>query len=158
MTKIVVIILSILLTFFPNSVSLLGAYQDATYPGEKVVTERVIEAVENGDVEAIEEMMSQYVKSNNATLSEDIKRLMSTMEGNIKEAYWYAGAHDSIIKNYDLYESYGTWVIKFETDKSDYKLHVTWIRANTDKPEMVGLSSLSLSDMEYNILAEVYAI
>ena len=78
------------------------------------------------------------------------------MEGEILKAYWYSGSHDSVKKDYDSYESYRTWQIKFETDVSNYKLHVTWVRANTNKPDMVGMSSLSLSDMEYNLLDEVY--
>lgn len=157
MTKIIVSFLAVLLMFFPDSVTLKGIYQDLTYPGEKVITERVIEAVKNDDVEAIEEMMSQYVKSNNENLSEDIEKLMNTIEGDINDAYWYAGSSDSVKKDYDSYESYRTWSIKFETENSVYKLNVTWVRANTNKPEKVGMSSMSLFDMERNLLATVYA-
>lgn len=156
MTKIIAFIISLLLTIFPNSVTLIGAYQDATYPGEQVITERVITAVKNGDVKAIEEMISPYIKNNHENLSEDIEGLINAMEGEILKAYWYSGSHDSVKKDYDSYESYRTWQIKFETDVSNYKLHVTWVRANTNKPDMVGMSSLSLSDMEYNLLDEVY--
>ena len=73
MTKIIAFIISLLLTIFPNSVTLIGAYQDATYPGEQVITERVITAVKNGDVKAIEEMISPYIKNNHENLSEDIE-------------------------------------------------------------------------------------
>ena len=155
MTKIIVSFLTVLLMFFPDSVTLKGIYQDLTYPGEKVITERIIEAVKNDDVEAIEEMMSPYSSENVENLSEKIKTVTDAIEGNIKNAYWYSGSSDSVKKDYDSYESSRTWVIKFETDISNYKLHVTWIRANTAKPEMVGLDALSVSDMDYNLLAEL---
>lgn len=155
MTKIIVSFLTVLLMFFPDSVTLKGIYQDLTYPGEKVITERIIEAVKNDDVEAIEEMMSPYSSENVENLSKKIKTVTDAIEGNIKNAYWYSGSSDSVKKDYDSYESSRTWVIKFETDISNYKLHVTWIRANTAKPEMVGLDALSVSDMDYNLLAEL---
>ena len=154
--RVLFIIVSFLLTFFPNSTSLLGFYQDLSYPGEQIITDQIIDAVKSKDIDALEEMMSPYAQENIEDLSGKLTELVNTMDGKIIKAGFDCGASDTVRKDYDSYVSYLTWSIEFKTDVTTYILYVTWVRADTVNSEIVGMKALSLFDSEHNLLAEVH--
>lgn len=154
--SIVLTIVTFLLTIFPWSASLEAKYQQLTYPGEMVVTENIIEAVKNKDAKAIENMLSYSTKKSSDGLLEQIEKLFNTIEGDIVDAGWYCGGHDSVKKDYASVESSTSWGIMFETTEDNYLLHVCWVRIDTIKPENVGMTGITLFDMDRNILTEVY--
>ena len=73
MKKIIVAILAILLTFFPNSGFLLSNYQNLTFLGKNVITDMLVEAIKNNDADTIEGMLSQHTKENGENLNSKIK-------------------------------------------------------------------------------------
>ncbi len=154
--SIILTIVTALLTIFPWSGNLQGTYQQLTFPGRDVIVDSVIEAVKHKDVKAIEEMLSESSKKRSDDLSVEIKNLIDTVEGEIVNASLYGNGDGSDYSNYGVKKSNRTWKIKFETTEKTYVLYVNWIIVDSQNPENVGLSSMSLSDLNDNLLAEAY--
>ena len=81
MIKIISAIIAFLLVLFPNSESLLGAQQQASFPGEKAVAKQIVEAIKDKDIDALIDMYCDAAKS---TGEVTIENLINSLEGNIK--------------------------------------------------------------------------
>ena len=62
--RILAIVFTFLLSIFPNSSYVLGCYQTYTYPGKHVITEQVMDAIINEDIDALIGMLSEESRNN----------------------------------------------------------------------------------------------
>ena len=62
--RILAVVFTFLLTIFPNSSYVLGCYQTYTYPGKHVITEQVMDAIINEDIDALIGMLSEERRNN----------------------------------------------------------------------------------------------
>lgn len=157
MTKIIISIVSVLLILFPFSSTLLGTYQQLTFPGVQEITDDIIDAVKSNDIVAIEEMLSKERKKNMDNPKKKIAEFLQTMEGEIINAEYKSSAREKDESGGGYVYSFRSWIIEFETTEETYWLFVNWVRADTREPDKVGMSSMFFTDTEHEILAELYS-
>ena len=156
MTKIIISIVSILLILFPFSSTLLGTYQQLTFPGVQEITSDIIDAVKSNDIEAIEDMFSEETKKNLEDPQKEIRGFLQTIDGEIIDAKYCRGTGEEDRSGAGYVYSFRGWIIKFETTEDTYFIQVNWIRADTKSPQRVGMSSLLLYDTDDNRIAAIY--
>lgn len=157
MKKIIVAILAILLTFFPNSGFLLSNYQNLTFLGEDAITDTIVEAINNNDADTIEAMLSQHTKENGENLNQKIKELIAVIDGDITEYREHGGGSDGEYSNNGVSIKDKSWDIYIKTDSdNEYLVCVSWVIVNTNKPEKVGMRTIYLTDTHYNVLSRIY--
>lgn len=157
MTKILALIFSILLIFFPDSAFVLANYQDWSFPGKAEITDSIVEAFNNDDADAIEEMLSQQTKENGENLNQKIKEMISVVDGEIIEYRDNGNGGDGDYVNNGVYVKYVSWDTYVKTDTSkEYVIGVSWDTVNTVNPKKVGMRTILLTDLSYNVLARVY--
>lgn len=155
MTKVIISMVSVLLILFPFSSTLLGTYQQLTFPGVQEITNDIIDAVKSNDVAAIEEMLSEETKHTMEDPQKEISEFLQTIDGDIISAKYLGGAGEKTRTDFGYCYKSKTWNIEFKTSKSTYWLWVTWVIADTQSPEHVGLDGISISDTGYKRLAEI---
>ena len=155
MKNFIIKILAFLLTMFPSCGTLLAPYQSLTYPGQIVVTDCIMNAIETGDITALEDMISISSKENMEDLPGNLTAIINSIDGEVVE-YSSLGTSDYDKSNYGSQISRRSWKIIFNTATEAYRLDVTWIVVNNHEPEEVGMRSMSLSDSEGNLLATTY--
>lgn len=157
MTKIIVTVLAILLTFFPNSSFLLSNYQNLTFLGEDAITDTIVEAINNNDADTIEAMLSQHTKENGENLNSKIKELIAAIDGNIIEYYDSGNGGDGEVSDGKAYVKDTLWSVYLKTDTgNEYQLYISWVIANTANPNKVGMKTMGLCDMNHNSLVHLY--
>ncbi len=157
MRKIILVIVTFLLTIFPNSVLLQGTYQGVAYPGDKVICNNIATAIESNDVEMIYEMFSDKNKDNNSKLAKQIEGLIANIDGKIITMEKSVGlGSSSEYHNYDERKESRDFVLQIKTDKQSYLLYIFWVNVDTECPEKVGLSGLNLFDSDRNLLYSAY--
>lgn len=155
MTKVIISIVSVLLILFPFSSTLLGTYQQLTFPGVQEITNDIIDAVKSNDVAAIEEMLSEETKQNMEDPQKEISEFLQTIDGEIINAKYHSGSGEEDRSGAGYVYSFRGWIIEFETTENIYWVWVSWVRADTKSPEHCGLVGISISDTSYNRLAEI---
>lgn len=140
MIKIISAIIAFLLMLFPNSGSLLGAQQQVLFPGEKAAAKQIVEAIKDNDIDALIDMYCDAAKSTGEVTTENLQNLINSIEGNIKNGGLYG--YDS--SDHGSQKSDRQLKIKIETDKGDYLIYASWVVADTEQPERVGLLQLTL--------------
>ncbi len=157
MTKIIVIILAVLLTIFPNSAFLLSNYQNLSFLGEDAITDIIVEAINNNDADTIEDMLSQHTKENGENLNQKIKELIAAIDGDIIEYYDSGNGGDGAYSNNGVSIKDKSWAIYIKTDSdSEYLVCVSWVIVNTINPDKVGMKTIYLTDTHHNVLARIY--
>jgi hypothetical protein len=157
LNKIRLIVLTFLLTIFPSCGILLGPYQSLTYPGQTVITDNVITAINAGDIDALEAMMSENNKKNIEDLPGKIGEFIDAIDGEIIEYSYAGGGYEKDISDYGERYSLRSWDVDVITDTESYRIIITWIAVNSNAPEKVGMSGISILDSEDNFLFSVYA-
>ena len=156
MTKILALIFSILLIFFPDSAFVLANYQDWSFPGTAEIQDSIVEAINNDDADAIEAMLSQYKIENGENLNQKIKNLIAAVDGEIIEYRDNGSGGDGDYVNAGVYIKDICWDVDVKTDNDEeYLLCISWIKVNTVNPQKVGMSSLRLCDTDFNRIATV---
>ena len=140
MIKIISAIIAFLLVLFPNSESLLGAQQQASFPGEKAVAKQIVEAIKDKDIDALIDMYCDAAKSTGEVTIENLDNLINSLDGNIKSG----GLHGYDSSDHGSQKSHRQLKIKIETDKEDYIIYASWIVTDTEQPERVGLIQLTI--------------
>lgn len=153
MRRLFVYVISILLMIFPESVSLQGTYQQLNFPGKMVVTDNIIDAIKDEDVERLYDMLSDSQKEK--CLSTEIEKMLDEFDDKIVDAEFYSNGLNSLKKDSTVVEEYMDWSIGFWTSKNFYELRVGWFIADTKNPQRVGLDFLILYDAKDNLLFEV---
>ena len=149
MTKIIISILSVLLIFFPFSQTLQAFYQNLTYPGQDVIIANVINAVENKDINAFEEMFSENKKDNIEQLPDKLQSMFNLIDGEIVNVEHCLGdGSESSKSGVGYVKKTCSWKFEIATTTNKYILIVSWIIVDTLRPQNVGLGSLKLMDSE----------
>ena len=157
MKKIIISILVVLLTIFPDSAFLLSNYQNLTFLGEDMITDMIVDAIKNNDADTIESMLSQHTKENGENLNQKIKGLIAVIDGDITEYREHGGGGDGEYSDNDVSIKDKSWDIYIKTDSgNEYLVCVSWIIVNTNKPEKVGMRTIYLTDTHYNVLSRIY--
>ena len=146
MTKIFTGFLAVLLFLFPFSSTLRAAYQNQLYLGKDAITANIIYAIESKDVDALEEMFSDGKKESVEKLENKLQDLVELIDGDIINAGFLVGAHDSDESSMGYKKSIRSWFIEIETTNDTYFLLVGWTKIDTSKPKNVGMTTLGLQD------------
>ena len=148
--QIFISILAFLLTIFPNSSTLLGNYQELTFPGMHEVSQQIVDAINNNDVEAFKEVLSPNMKKNVPDLDAKIQFLMDSIDKRIDEYEVRDGGGGST-SNYGYYEKTQVWSVLFEYNELTYRIVLRYEIANTKTPDDVGVITVRLmcSDFEH---------
>lgn len=148
MTKILALIVSMLLTFFPDSAFLESQAQQLAYPGDETVCREVAKAIISNDIEAIANMYCEADKNNSErNLTEQIQNLICAIEGTIIKAEKSHGlGSQSDRSDYGVYKSHRDFVLDIFTTETTYRLYIFWVTVDTEFPENVGMGSMLLID------------
>ncbi len=143
--SIILTIVTFLLTIFPWSSSLVAKKQQLTFPGNEIVINEIISAIETRDVSSLEEMYSKSQREEVDGLSNKIELLIDSIKGEMLEIIWLpSGGSD--YKNYGVAESTRSWKLIFTTSEDEYIIYVDWVIVDTINPDRVGLIGLTLFD------------
>ncbi len=106
---------------------------------------KIIEAIEEDDVEALESMMCLDIRTHTENLPEEIQKFYDLIEGEIVELSWDTGA-----MSYDNGRSRSgySYKISITTDKQRYTVSGTWEEINTEEPEETKIREMSLWSYE----------
>lgn len=156
MTKIIISIVSILLILFPFSSTLLGTYQQLTFPGVQEITSDIVDAIKSNDIEAIENMLSKEAKQRMGDPQKSISEFLQTIDGEIVDARQVGGGGESSESGAGYVYKVKTWTIEVKTSQNTYLLSITWIISDTRSTQHVGMSSMFFANTEHEILAELY--
>jgi len=154
--QIIAGILSFLLWIFPWSGTLLSLYQSASFPGESVVTKNIVDAINAGDIDAIEAMFSPDRKQTMDDLPGHIGALIDAIGGEVIEIRFNGAGYSSSESGTGRAYNYRSWARYLDTETETYILDIGWMITNSSAPREVGLGSLHLSDLQGNILAHTY--
>ncbi len=157
MTKIIVSIVSALLILFPFSSFLRGTYQQLSFPGVQEITNDIVDAIKSNDIGAIENMLSKEAKQRMEDPQKSISDFLQNIDGEIVDVRRVGGGGESSESGAGYVYKVKTWTVEVDTPQNTYLLSITWIISDTRSPQHVGMSSMLLSDIEDNILAELYA-
>jgi hypothetical protein len=158
MSKIVAPLLAILLTLFPNCFSLQMKYKSITFD-RGVLTEKIIDAINERDIMAIEKLMCLNIKENEVDLSGKISELIETIGGKIIDFHWTPRGSYSGEKDGKRIAQSG-WDIYFSTSVGKYRLHIDWEVTNNFSLEETGIRMFLLFEEifpDYPVLGNIMA-
>ncbi len=140
--QILISILAFLLTIFPNSSTLLGNYQELTFPGMHEVSQQIVDAINNNDVEAFKKYLCPNMIKHD-DLDEKIQSFMDAIDDEIIE-YRVRDAGGGSISNYGYYQEGKTWDTLFMYNGLTYNIGISYTVANTKEPDNVGITTIHL--------------
>jgi hypothetical protein len=134
---------------------LLAPYQSMTFPGEGIVTDNIMTAIEAKDITTLTAMISLERQKTMEDLPGNIGKLIDSIDGEIIGYDWFGS---SIFDESNLGKrvSRRTWDIRIETTTGSYRLGTGWVVINNRAPNEVGMLSMSLFDSEGILLATTY--
>lgn len=156
MTKLFALIISFLLTFFPNSSFLECKSQELAFPGEEAACEMIAEYIKNNDVDSIYNLYCEEDKQVNKNLKEQIQGVINSFDGEILKTNSVPVGHQSDYANKGVYQSKRTFVMDVYTANETYEVYIFWVTVDTESPEKVGLSAITVYDSESNLVSEAY--
>ena len=156
MTKLIALLVSLLLTFFPDSAFLECKAQELAFPGNNAACEMIAKYIKNNDVESIYNLFCEEDKQTNENLKEQIQNVIDSIDGLILKVERGAGGYQSDYANKGVYQSKRDFVLEVKTINETYQIYIFWVTVDTESPEKAGLSSLSMFDSERNLVAEAY--
>jgi len=154
--KFVIWLTAFLLMLFPNSGSLQFNYLVQTNH-TNIAAPKIISAIKEKDVDALEALMCQNIKDNVDDLPGEISSLMDSIDGEIINSSWKA------VGNYDANHGEDGAILQvvldiyLTTSTTTYFLGVTWETANSFAKEEAGIRNIGLLDIDNNLLARIYA-
>ena len=147
MTKIISAIIAFLLMLFPTSGNLLATQQQLSFPGEKAAANQIIEAIKGNDIDALIDMYCVAAKSTGEVTTENLQNFIDTIEGDIKKGEYFL-SDSSDYSNKGHIKSHRQIKIKITTSQQQYLIYASWVVADTETPERVGLLQLTLFPYE----------
>lgn len=159
--RILAIVFTFLLTIFPNSSYVLGCYQTYTYPGKQVITEQVMDAIINEDIDALIGMLSEESRNNIEDLPGKFREFIDAIDGAIIEYERKPVGSASDLSNNGVRISRENWAIDMNTSNGEYRVRIYWTSVNNVRPGEVGMHGISLFKNNddggpRDFLAEVY--
>ncbi len=143
MIKFFAAVIAFLLMVFPDSGTLLFYQQQLAFPGEKIVAGQIVDALTDGDGDALIDMYCEAAKSTGEITTENIENFINSLDGKIKNGEFY-GADGGEYSNNGSGEIHRQIKIKIKTSQEEYLIYASWIVADTEYPEKVGLIQLTL--------------
>lgn len=157
MTKLIALLVSLLLTFFPDSAFLECKAQELAFPGTDKVCEMIAKYIKKNDVDSIYDLFCEADKLDHENLKEQIQDIIEIVDGKTVKIERKLGVgHQSDYANMGVYQSKRDFALQIDTIDGSYELLIFWITVDTELPENVGLGSLALFDSEINLVAEAY--
>ncbi len=159
MKNFIIGLLAFLLTFFPNCNPLYYEYLQLTNH-TNIAAPKIIEAVKERDVDALEAMMCLNIKQNTENLHARIGELLDAIDGEIIEITYKPSGFSYIGNEQDgrsLIQSGMVFNIKTSTSAGTYCLYVMWETANNFEPKETGIRSIGLQDPGGYSLASINA-
>ncbi len=141
--KVIVTILTALLTIFPHSPTLLAYHQNLTFIGRDAIADIVITAIKENDADAIVNLMSEETKERLVNPEKEVADFISMFKGDIVEAK-YRNSSGGGMSNYGYAFTDIGWSYNIKTTQEAYILHISWIAVNTAEPDTVGLKGMTL--------------
>jgi hypothetical protein len=155
-SKFLIGLMAFLLMLFPNSGSLQYNYLVQTNH-TNIAAPKIINAIKEKDVDALEELMCQNIKDNVNDLPEQISKLMDSVDGEITHSSWdVVGSYDAnhgddgaiLQTNLDIY---------LTTSNATYKLLIMWETANSFAKEEAGIRGIAMLDQDNNLFVRINA-
>jgi len=155
-SKFYIGLMAFLLMLFPTSGSLQYLHLQQTNSAD-IAVPKIISAIKEKNVDALEELMCQNIKDNVNDLPEEIGKLMDSIKGEITDSSWknmgsYNGKRDDgrkiIQANLDIY---------LTTSEANYKLLLVWEVANSFAKEEAGIRAIVLLIPHGSTLADIRA-
>jgi len=159
MTKIIASILAFLLWIFPNWSSLQNRYELLTFSWETTAS-NIVNAIEGGDIAALEAMMCRNIKQNAVNLPSKIGELIDAIDGEIVDFTWetYGGLDANHGSGKSLSQRHLD--IHFKTTSVDnYTFLIIWEYSNSFQLEEKGIRAIVLMQKTppYTALADIRA-
>gem|GEM_PF-1111823 len=154
--KIIASVIAFLFMLFPNSGSLQYNYLVQTNSTD-IAAPKIINAIKEKDVDALEALMCQNIKENVNNLPEEINKLMNSIDGEIINSSW------KNVGNYDAKHGDDGAILQvlvdiyLTTTEGDFKLLLTWETANTFAKEEAGIRAVTLLIPHGSTLADIRA-
>ena len=162
--QILISILAFLLSIFPHNANLLGAYQEAIYSGRNTISEQIVSAINDNDIEKLKMMMSPYMKEKNSDLDDKLQILLNAIDDNIIN-YRVVSSGETSKSNYGYYIKGESWKILFNYRERQYGIVVSYMIAYTNNLDYVGINTFRLmcDDTVYpgrlfNDIVSIYSI
>lgn len=112
---------------------------------------RIIEAVENEDVEAMKDMMCLNIRTNIDDLDGKIQQFFDCFEGEIIESSWKGGLGSWSARNENGDQiAQSAFAVYITTTVHRYTIAVTWEHINTINPEEMRIRMLHLATEDFN--------
>ncbi len=159
MKSFIIGLLAFLLTFFPNCNPLYYEYLQLTNHTD-VAAPKIIEAVKERDIDALEAMMCLNIKQNTENLPEKIGELLDSIDGSIIEITYKPSGYSYIGNEQDgrsLIQAGMVFNIKTSTSDGTYDLGCIWETANNFEPKETGIRTMGLLDPNGFVLAKISA-
>jgi predicted small lipoprotein YifL len=122
-----------------------------------IAAPKIINAIKEKDVDALEALMCRNIKENVNNLPEEIKKLMNAIDGEIINSSW------KNVGNYDAKHGDDGAILQvlvdiyLTTTEGDFKLLLTWETANTFAKEEAGIRAVTLLIPHGSTLADIRA-
>jgi len=155
-SKFYIGLMAFLLILFPNSGSLQYNYLVQTNH-TNIAAPKIINAIKEKDVDVLEALMCQNITDNVNDLTEEINKLINSIDGEIIDSSWNA------VGNYNENRGDGRAILQVDLDiylttsQANYKLLIVWETANSFAKEEAGIRAIVLLVPHSSTLADIRA-
>lgn len=156
LAKIISSIIVFLYMLFPNWGAVQYSYLQI-YNNTNVAGPKIMEAVKERNIDALEAMMCFNIKQNVQNLHGKIGEMLELIKGDITEASWEGGGSSYDIGKDNKAVLQGGITIHLTTSEGTYIINVWWEDANNFAREETGIRSIRLLDSNLNELNSISA-
>lgn len=142
--KFLIGLTAFLLMLFPNSGSLQFNHLVQTN-NTNIAAPKIISAIKEKDVDALEALMCRNIKENVNNLPEEIRKLMNSIDGEIIDSSWENIGNYNENRGNDKAILQVNLVIYLTTSMNTYRLGIMWETANSFAKEEAGIRNIGLS-------------
>jgi hypothetical protein len=146
MNRIIIALVSFLLTLFPNWGSMQYLHLQQTND-TSIAAPKIIAAIETHDTPVLEALMCKNIKDNVDDLPSKIGALLDAIEGatvGTPSVEFYSSFNGSNGDGRKIIQSH--FVIHLTTTNANYRLSVIWETANNFAVQEVGIRGITISD------------
>lgn len=141
-SKIIAFIMTVLMALFPNAFLVQRQQRDNS---PEIWGPKIIEAIQEDDVEALENMMCLNIRQNVENLPEQIQYLYDCIEGEIITIEWDYGGDSYSESQQDGKAIAQVGIdIQITTTADQYFIGITWETVNNFQPEETKIRNIGL--------------
>jgi len=145
--KMIAGILAFLLTLFPSCAELQHQNQRQSF-NWKTTANAIVDAINDRDIDALEEMMCLNIKENVEDLPDKIEELIDSIDGKIVRFKWHSAGGDSESRSDGKKIIQIDRSIDFKTDGGKYDIGVVWEISNNFSPNEIGIRMITLREYD----------